>query len=75
MQVGGGGTHGKSIRIRIMGGRFKAGEYVVILTVYFPFLKIFSIKKKNENCWGNAGFIEVTSEQLNFEHKIALGIK
>ena len=31
------------------GRRVKPGEYVSILTVYFLFLKIFSIKKKNEN--------------------------
>ena len=29
-------------------GGVKPGEYVRIVTVYFPFLKIFSIKKKNE---------------------------
>ena len=29
-------------------GGFKPGEYVCISTVYFPFLKIFLIKKKNE---------------------------
>ena len=55
-------------------GGFKLGEYVRILTVYFPFLKIFSIKNKNKNDKGNGGLIDVTSEQLNFEHKIAPGI-
>ena len=54
---------------------FKPDECVWISTIYFPFLKIFLMKKKNENVWGNAGFIDVTSEWLNFEYKIALGIK
>ena len=32
------------------GGRgFKSGEYVRISTPYYPFLKILSIEKKNEN--------------------------
>ena len=44
------------------GRGFKPGEYVHIMTVYFPFLKIISIRKKNENDWGNAGFTDVTSE-------------
>ena len=43
-------------------GVFKPGEYVHILTVYFPFLKIFSIKKKNENDGGNGDFIHIRSE-------------
>ena len=46
-----------------------------ISTVYFPFLKMFLIKKKNENDWGDGGFADVTSEWLNFEQKIAPGIK
>ena len=49
---------------------FKPGAYVHISTVYFPFLKIFLIKKKYENDQGNGGFSDVTSKQLNFEHKL-----
>ena len=43
-------------------GGFKLGGYVRILTVYFPFLKIFSIKNKNKNDKGNGGLIDVRSE-------------
>ena len=50
MQVGGGESHDESVRVRTAGkGGFKPGEYVRISTVYFQYLKIFSIKKKNEN--------------------------
>ena len=61
-QVGGGGSHEESVGVRTGGGGFTSGEYVRISTVYFPFLNIFSIKKKNENDWGKGGFIDVTSE-------------
>ena len=37
----------------------KRGEYVRISTVYFTFLKIFSIKKRKMK--GNEGFIDITS--------------
>ena len=49
---------------REMGGGGGGGETreVRISTVYFPFLKTFLIKKKNENDSGNGGFIDVTSE-------------
>ena len=48
MQVGRVGSHDESIRVRAGGGGFKTIKYVSILTVYFPFLKIFSKKKKKE---------------------------
>ena len=54
------GEHDKCLRVRRGGGVFKPGEYILVSTVYFPFLKIFSIKKKNENDQGNGGFIDVT---------------
>ena len=41
-------------------GGFKPGENVRNSTVYFPFLKIFSITKKEY--YSNGGFINVTSE-------------
>ena len=53
MQVRGGGSHDESVWVCTGGGEFKLCKYVSILTVYFPFLKVFSIKKKNENDWGN----------------------
>ena len=55
-QVGGGRSHDKSVRVRTGGGELKPSECVRLSTVYFPFLKISSIKKKNENDWGNGGF-------------------
>ena len=55
----GGESHDKSVRVRARGGKFKPCQYVHISTVYFPFLKIFSIKKKIANY---GGFIDVTSE-------------
>ena len=52
-QVAGGGSHDESVSVRTGGGGggggFGPSEYVRISTVYFPFLQIFSIKKKNEN--------------------------
>ena len=51
-------------------GGFKPGEYVLISSVSFPFLKIFSVKKK-KIIEVNGGLIDVTSESL----KIAPGIK
>ena len=41
-------NHDESVLVRTGGGEFKPGENVRILTVCFPFLKIFSIKNKNE---------------------------
>ena len=52
MQVGRVGNHDESIKVRAGGrGGFKTIKYVSILTVYFPFLKIFLKKKerKREN--------------------------
>ena len=46
-QVGGGESHDK--RVRVCTGEeewVKPGEYICILAVYFPFLKIFLIKKE-----------------------------
>ena len=43
-------------------GVLKSGKYVLVLTVYFPFLKIFLIKKKNEDGGGNGDFIHIRSE-------------
>ena len=60
-QVAGGGSHDESVSVLTGGGGFGPSEYVRISTVYFPFLQIFSIKKKNENDWGNGGFIDITS--------------
>ena len=45
----GGGVMAKPYGCVLGVGWFKLGEYVRILTAYFPFLKIFSIKEKNEN--------------------------
>ena len=59
MQVWVGRSHDESIQVHTEGGGFKPGEFVYMLTVYFPYLKIFSIKKKNENDWSNGGFIDV----------------
>ena len=59
MQVWVGRSHDESRKVHTEGGGFKPGEFVCMLTVYFPYLKIFSIKKKNENDWGNGGFIDV----------------
>ena len=41
----------------------------------FSIFEDFLDKKKNENDLGNGGFTDVTSEQLNFEHKIDTGIE
>ena len=41
------------------GGKLKPGEYVCISNAHFPFFKMFLIKNKNENDWGNGGFIDV----------------
>ena len=51
VKVGGGGSYDKRVWVRKGGsGEFKRRKYVRISTVYFLFLKIFSIKKKkNEN--------------------------
>ena len=59
-KVGGGECHDESIQVHTVGGGFKPGEYIRILTVCFPFLKIFSIKNKNHG--GSGGFIDVRSE-------------
>ena len=56
----------------VEGREFKPGKCIRISAIYFPFLKAFSRKRKNENDQGNGGFIDVTSAQLNFERKIAL---
>ena len=40
------GSRDESGQVRTGGGGFKPGEYVRISTGYFPFLNIFSIKKK-----------------------------
>ena len=46
-KAGGGGSYDKRVWMRKGGsGEFKRGKYVRISTVYFLFLKIFSIKKK-----------------------------
>ena len=74
-QAGGGGDHDEGVLVRKGGRGFKPGEHVCILTIYFPFLKIFLIKKKNENNQDNGGFSDVTSEQLSLDNKIAPGIK
>ena len=58
--VRGRGSLGESARVRAGGGGLN--EYVRISTVYFPFLEIFSVRKKNENDGGNRCFIDVTSE-------------
>ena len=39
------GCHDENVWVRAGGGGLKTGKYVSILTVYFPFLKIFSKKK------------------------------
>ena len=40
------GCHDENVWVRAGGGGLKTGKYVSILIVYFPFLKIFSKKKK-----------------------------
>ena len=41
----------------------------------FYIFEDFLNKRENKNEQGNGGFIDATSEQLNFEHKIAPEIK
>ena len=63
MHVGKGEGESCGKRAGAQRGRgFKSSEYVRILTVYFPFVKIFSIKKKNGHVKGNEGFSNFTSE-------------
>ena len=62
-QVGRMGCHDENVWVRAGGGGLKTGKYVSILIVYFPFLKIFSKKKKKtENDWGNKDFVDITYE-------------